>query len=322
MTKRSKYEKFNNSLKKRLEGLSVVYNSFVFFPKKINEFQKYDNLKLYIDSENLFLNNIDISNGKFLRYDIILNYMGIKGIKDRNYKFLEIAKNFINIEMLEKELINNNNDQPLLISSSENIIEKDAFRLAVALYKKQKTLYVKYDLKEKSKVNYNFNWLKKNFSDDNIAIILEEYRILRETFYPQTNMIVWAPAHKYLKSIKNEISKKSYITKEITIEFKTQDELKHFLEKIYCGGNNVFGRVEQKWNRIKDEELKIIVLWVETNLNRREKGFSTDIVQLKKKIRNKIKKKMKNYVFDSVIHMGGNIGEILELNEVLDQYIK
>ena len=42
--KRSLKEKLLNSLEKRLENLITIFNLFVFFPKKFNEFKKYDNL--------------------------------------------------------------------------------------------------------------------------------------------------------------------------------------------------------------------------------------------------------------------------------------
>lgn len=320
--KRSLRKKLFNSVEKRLRSVITIFNLFIFFPKKFNEFQKYDNLKLYIDSEELFLNNIDILNGKYLRYDVILNYMGIKGIEEKNEKYLEIIEKFISQTELEKKIKEKNEKQPLLISNGEKILKDEAFKLSMALYKGKKRVDVKYDFQKKHEANYDFNWLKNNFNQNDIEIILREYNNLRKKFYPQTNMLIWAPAHKYLESIKKEISTKSYITKEVVLEFDTKNELKHFLEEVYCSGNNVFGRVQKKWDRIKDEELKIIVLWVETNLSKREKGFLIEMVELKKRIRSKIRKRMKNYVFDSVIHMGGNRIEIKKLDEILNQYIK
>jgi len=320
--KRSLKEKLLNSLEKRLENLITIFNLFVFFPKKFNEFKKYDNLKLYVDSEELFLNNIDISNGKYLRYDLILNYMGIKGIEEKKDNYLKIIEKFIDEEELEKKIKEKNDGQPLLISKDEKILKGEVFKLAMALYQSKKIIHVKYDFQTKAKNNYDFNWLKNNFNQNDIKVILHEYNNLRKIFYPQTNMIVWAPAHKYLKNIKKEISTKSYITKEVILEFETQSELKDFLEEVYCSGNNIFGRVQQKWDRIKDEELKIIVLWAETNLSKREEEFLIEMVELKKRIRKKIRKRMKNYVFDSVIHMGGTKKEIDELDEILNRYVK
>lgn len=320
--KRSLREKLFNSVEKRLRSVITIFNLFIFFPKKFNEFQKYDNLKLYIDSEELFLNNIDILNGKYLRYDVILNYMGIKGIEEKNDKYLKVIEKLISQTELEKKIKEKNERQPLLISNGEKILKDEVFKLSMALYKGKKRVYVKYDFQKKHKANYDFNWLKNNFNQNDIEIILREYNNLRKKFYPQTNMLIWAPAHKYLNKIKKEISTKSYITKEVILEFGTKNELKYFLEEVYCSGNNVFGRVQKKWDRIKDEELKIIVLWVETNLSKREKGFLIEMVELKKRIRSKIRKRMKNYVFDSVIHMGGNRNEIKKLDEILNQYIK
>ncbi|MCS5422313.1 MULTISPECIES: hypothetical protein [Psychrilyobacter] len=321
MRKKSLREKLFNSLEKRLEKLITIFNLFIFFPRKFNDFQRYDNLKLYIDSEELFLNNIDVLNGRYLRYDVILNYMGIKGIEEKNDEYLKIIENFINKKELEKKIKEKNEKQPILISNGEKILKDEVFKLSMALYKGKKRVDVKYDFRKKHEADYDFNWLKNNFNQNNIEIILEEYNNLRKKFYPQTNMLIWAPAHKYLKNIKKEISTKSYITKEVVLEFDTQNELKQFLEEVYCSGNNIFGRVQQKWDRIKDEELKIIVLWAETNLSKREKGFLIEMVELKKRIRSKISKRMKNYVFDSVIHMGGNRTEINELDEILDRYI-
>ena len=320
--KRTLRKKALTSLKKRLESIIINFNMVLFFPKKFKEFQKYDNLKLYIDTEKLFLNNIDIKNGKYTRYDIILTYMGIKGIKEKNDKYLKIIEKFIYRGELERNVWGKINNNPMLISNDEKILKGETFKLSMALYEQKEKVEVKYNFQKNFKGNYDFDWLKENFNQNNIDIILEEYNNLRKRFYPQTNMLIWAPAHKYFDEIKKEISKNSYITKETVLEFETQKELKHFLEEVYCSENEIFGRVQQKWDRIKDQELKIIVLWAETNLTKKEKEFLIEMVEMKKRIRSRIKRKMKNYVFDSVIHMGGNISEIEELDEVLSSYIK
>ena len=247
--------------------------------------------------------------------------MGIKGVKEKNDKYLNIIGKLLNQKELEKKIREQNHENPILISNNEKLLKDEVFKFSMALYENKERVHVRYDFQNKDEVIYDFNWLKDNFNQNEIKIILEEYNFLRKRFYPQTNILIWAPAHKYLDEIKKEISKKSYITKESLLEFKTQKELKDFLEEVYCSGNNIFGRVQQKWDRIKDEELKIVVLWAETNLNKKEKGFLIEMVELKKKIRNRIKRKMKNYVFDSVIHMSGNIDEVEELDEILEKYL-
>lgn len=243
--KRSLKEKLFNSVEKRLRSVITIFNLFMFFPKKFNEFQKYDNFKLYIDSEELFLNNIDILNGKYLRYDVILNYMGIKGVEEKNDKYLKIIEKLISQTELEKKIKEKNEKQPLLISNGEKILKDEAFKLSIALYKGKKRVDVKYDFQKKHEANYDFNWLKNNFNQNDIEIIMREYNNLRKKFYPQTNMLIWAPAHKYLNKIKKEISTKSYITKEVILEFETKNELKHFLEEVYCSGNNVLAEYKK-----------------------------------------------------------------------------
>lgn len=310
-----RFNKFQKKIKK-------LHNKIYYFSNKFDEFQNFDDLRLYLSTEKLFLNNIDKKKYSYNRYDLIVTYMGIKGFFEDKVEAQNIYKKIYDYEHLKIKIANFSENNFITVDKNDQVIQ-DIFSLAMHLYKKSKKVFVRYDFQSKENKIFNIQWLNYNFSKEEEKFIQQEYAYIRSNFYPFTNVIIWAPGINFFSSIKAMLLKHCSIIATKEIKFESKKELNLFLSMVYNNGNPIEKRVKLKYDRIKNEELKIIVLWLETNLTKMERNknhsnlYFYDLAILKKKIRNIISLKVKNYVFDCIIHISLNKKEIEELNQIL-----
>lgn len=314
-------KKIIKNFNKLLKKIKKLHNKICYFSNKFDDFQNFDDLRLYLSTEKLFLNNIDKKN-LYSRYDLIVTYIGIKGFFENKIEAQNIYKKVYNYEDLKIKISNFSKNNFIIVDKNDRVIE-DIFSLAMHLYKESKEVFVRYDFQSKGEKKINILWLDYNFSKEEEKFIKQEYAYIRSNFYPFTNAIIWAPGIKYFSSIKAMLLKYCSIIAIKEIKFENKKELNLFLSMVYNNGNPIEKRVKLKYNRIKNEELKIIVLWLETNLTKMERNknnsnlYFYDLAILKKKIRNIISLKVKNYVFDCIIHMSLNKKEVEELDQIL-----
>ncbi len=318
------YKKTINSFNKKFTKITSLFKLFSI----INKLQTTNEYKLHISVENLFLRNIDLSNGAFKRYDIIFYYIAIKEYYlDKNSR-IYLPDSLISKEEFYRYLDNYNENNFIFIDSSENFDSHGAFHIAMSLYRGSSSIYVRYKCNEEFNIKFDEVWLTKNIIPTEIEKVKDCYNSTRKRFYPPTNIILWQPILKHYPTIKTTLEKSALIVKEEDIHFDSIHSFKDFLEDVYCRGEHLFGRVEEKFNRLKNEELVIKMVWLEFNKLELKKDknhselFFDEVVRIKKFIRGFYRYRIKNYVFDCLIHASLNTKEIKELNQAYENIKK
>ena len=309
-------------------------------------------IERYIDSFILH----EMKENGFNRYDIIVRLLAVEEYyKKNNYGFLmyeqmqEIRfkqKPYIR-EALEKrgklrfcELIDsiekngyNDNDNPILLNDCAHLIN-GAHRLALGFFYKIDFLTCRYsnlDQGYHDHIQYGLTWFEENFEQSQCLIIERRMKQLLDERGMLAYSIVWPVAYPYIDSIEKEISQYFEIISYLNLNFIDRETLISFIELVYSRDHYRAERASEKivnlgpnmpMNiRIFQMKFSIVDTPIEEKIcqGRDVRFIPIEYLQnAKGKIRELIKKDIKDYVFDNAFHCGQTISENIFLQELYE----
>ena len=137
-------------------------------------------------------------------------------------------------------------------------------------------------------------------------------------------ILLWPPAKPWFDEISQELSK--FSTKKWEKSIHLGKSLPNFIRKIYSIDDIQKWKVELKINAMQDFEpiIRIIAMEFPSDTFRIKKDVhayqSKTAVYLKKLIRKNFGKKIPDYFYDIIIHIGDNHKHNREIYKILDEY--
>ena len=230
-----------------------------------------------------------------------------------------------------KELIldikQNGFDECSLIPVDKNQALIDgSHRLAAALYFGAKMVPLKLN-RYKFNTDYSLNWFKKNdFSNEEISLIENKKN---EIFYKNGiyfQIILWPPMQEYFDEIEEDIKRKYKVLNSYEIDFKNSDTFKNFVFSVYESDDIEAWKIEKKLEGFNNYSSIVKVIEIEiVNPRFRRKSLnnhdiSQEVEAIKKEYRSKYSKKIKNYFYDIIMHIGDNYHHTREIAKAIRKF--
>tara|TARA_Y100000592_G_scaffold96953_1_gene166531 strand:- start:61054 stop:62001 length:948 start_codon:yes stop_codon:yes gene_type:complete len=182
--------------------------------------------------------------------------------------------------------------------------------------------------KSKTYFDYGIEWFEKNnFTEKEILEIVSEKHKLFESTNLYFYAMIWPPAKKYFKQIKQSINSDFDIISAKEVDMRENFET--ILKKIYKIDNIEEWKLNKKISSIKksSESREIMILKIDLiNTKFRSKTkfpdckISTSAEEIKKKIRDNFQNKIKDYYYDIIIHMSDNYDHVDHIKKVLEEH--
>ena len=270
---------------------------------------------------------------EFCGYDILLQYLTIKSIISKN-EYLQSYCNLLQHKIAGQEyadfskLIESFKEKGFLsrhpISiTREGLILDGIRRMACALYFDIPEIPIIVKQKNK-KIHYNRKQFNKHCSDEKVLIKLDS---IKEDIFQKHGLwsyvILWPPVSPWF----NEISKKlSKFTVKWEQTLHLEKSLSNFVRQVYAVDDIKKWKVELKLNAMQEFEPKVHVLALDIpddhfRMKKDAHAYqSKTAVSLKKWIRKRYSKKLSNYFYDIIVHIGDNHEHNRKIFELLKKH--
>jgi hypothetical protein len=312
--------------KKRWKKEKLEYSTEIINDSLIN----YSAIKLLAKQYTQF--------GEFNRFDTIVRYMAIEEYFNKNKIGFALYNKMQNkrgaqpgYEERFRTLIKSVNHNGFFdkysipIDSHGNLID-GAHRLALAIYFDENLVQVKID-RSKFFTPYGMDWFRNNgFDNKECKLIMERKNNLflkKGLYFPVT---LWPPVQEHYDEIMSEISKSHQIITIRDLKF-TKNKFIPFCRELYSIDDIAKWKIERKIAFMQqDNNNNIRIFWIEIGdpKYRKKDSNGNDISQvmedLKIKYREKYKVKVKNYVYDIILHAGDNYDHNIKMNLIYEKY--
>lgn len=258
--------------------------------------------EVIIDTDELML--MQFKESDFFRYDILLKLNRLKK------------------ESVEKKV----GLEPTVEVGTNLEILGDGTELAFALYSDVKQINIKqkhdYDLKE-----YDSQWL------ESVCLIPEQEEVkallaeLKEEWKKPFIGIIWPPAYDIVDDIVEEMKKTVDVTGIGEFELESKEELGEFIRSIYNTDDTVASQIEDKVERMQQEntyKIKLVEFYMnnpEFYIKRYGHTISRKGRELKTKIREQFRNQVNGYIFDIILHTADNYFQSEEVRNVVKRYL-
>ncbi len=264
-------------------------------------------------------------NQKFCHYDLFVYYDLIKSKNFSNTnptnKILDfIPSDFLNlVQNFKKNGFLNRH--PVMISPNGLILD-GIKRLACAIFFDIKEIPV---IVQKNRESFYFDetWLNQNFNKNFSSKLMLIKNNIFKKYGLWSWIMVWPPAQPWFNDIDNELLKFGKIQWKKT--FNLKKSLPNFIRKAYSVDDIQKWKIELKISAIKNYEplIHIVALEIPSDSFRIKNDIyayqSNTSVLIKKLIRKKYGKKIPDYFYDIIIHIGDNHEHNSLINEFLQK---
>jgi|GEM_PF-1920956 len=260
----------------------------------------------------------------FCRYDTIVRLLTIENYLEKGddafvlYNKMQYARGALEgYENRFKNLINSVYSSYYRINSVIKVgrdghLLDGSHRLAIALYFQIPLITCELISTHKGVMDYGMDWFLENgFSKEECELIQNKKESVfwdKGLYFP---VILWPAVSEFFGEIVLDISKKYRIVSSNEYLF-TDDAFEIFIRDIYEVDDIEEWKINKKIDVLKPFRKIIMLLWVEfPNPGYRKKGFNNAYIstvgeQFKSNIREKYKKRVKNYFNDIICHTSDN----------------
>lgn len=281
-------------------------------------------LNLYYDLPTLL--SRQYRKGSFNRMDIIVRYLFIENFYGKNnygfelYEKMQkkrVKKSYTSkmFEWLIKNIENqgNKNDSPIILDQDLHLLD-GSHRLACALYFNINSIPIKIHLSNKP-VFYGLNWFRANgFSQRELELINIKKEELFRRFRLFFVVVLWPPIKDYFEELTRDISSKFKIISISDYFFNNDFEFNAVVKGLYACDDIADWKIQKKIEamntNIDGKKIRMLCIEIDNPKFRIKrisgKPISTVVEKIKKEYRKKYKKKIENYYYDIILHIGDN----------------
>jgi hypothetical protein len=338
LIKKNKYVyysvKFMYSIWKLVCNNINLYFHPIKFAKKLTE---DGHLSLFYDLPALL--SKQYRKGAFNRMDIIVRYLFIEeffGKNDYGFELYEkMQKRRGAIEHTSErfyDLIGNieNNrfkdDDPVILDQSLHLLD-GSHRLACALYFDINKVPIKLRFSNKQ-VFYGLEWFRTNdFSKEELNLIDKKREELFEKMGIFFVVVLWPPIKDFFEEITSDISSDFKIISISDYTVENNFEFNAVVKGLYACDDIADWKIQKKIETMNtcDKKIRLISIEISNPKFRIKKisgkPISTVVERLKKEYREKYKKKIENYYYDNIIHIGDNYEHSKHMLKIVDKDI-
>ena len=272
------------------------------------------------------------------RCDFACRYLAIKDYNDGNERGFELYEKMQNARIGDgyskeavakfKELIQsykrNGYDKNSFIILDKNLTIIDgSHRIAMALYYNYSNITALI-LNKEVNVNYSFDWfMKNNFSYDEVKLINKTGNELRRNILTPFSCIVWAPAVEFYAEITKDLSMFGDVL-SVKKTVYSSEEYKNVVKTIYAIDDIESWKIDKKLEymaKYKSELISIDLLIDNPDYRIKTKtGLPLSRVgeYVKAAIREKYAKRINDYYFDIILHIGDNLYQSCYMRDVIN----
>ena len=260
----------------------------------------------------------------FNRMDIVVRYLAIEEYYGKNnygfglYEKMQKARgqtvhNIYRFKDLIKSINENgfSEESSILVDQNLQLID-GSHRLACALYFNVKRIPIKIDPKI-SDIKYSIDWFEYvGFTKNELKIIEDKQKSILEEKGIFFVVTLWPPAQKYFDEIASELSDEYNILSIQDYTFENEHEFNSTIRGQYAVDDIESWKIEKKLQYMKSYNKKIRMLTLDIgdpkfrSKAKNNKPISIKVEEIKKKYRPKYSKKIDNYFYDIIMHIGDN----------------
>ena len=355
----NKKNSFKNNLKPIFKKNENIYHLIIYILQFLRKFKKatIDTIFTSLFSKNCkniiqdgYLNlyyvlpvllSKQFRKDSFNRMDIIVRYLYIENFFGKNnygfnlYRKMQkkrVNKNdtSINFEELIKsyESSGHKNDSPIILDQNLQLID-GSHRLACSLYFNINSVPIKIHLSNKP-VFYGLNWFQANgFSQREINLI----NIKKEELFRRLGLffvvVLWPPIKDYFEEFTRDISSEFKIISISDYAFDNDFEFNAVVKGLYACDDIADWKIQKKIEAMNanthDKKIRMICIEIDSPKFRIKKisgkPISIVVEKIKKKYREKYKKKIENYYYDIILHIGDNYEHSMHMFNIVDKNI-
>ena len=306
--------------------LARFYDKYLHYKGILSNLSNYINLNdinsVYNVVPTNYLLSQQVLENSFIRYDVVVRYMAITSFYDKNdlislyNKMQEKRKGsrFSNPWKFFKKLIVNiereglEHDQPILVNQDLHIVD-GAHRLACALYFKEPFISVKIN-KGFLPSPFSLEWFRINgFTEKELDLIENRKLDLFLSNHLYFEIVLWPPVFDFFDDIERLISKEYSIIEKN--DYSNMKNFNEYVRNLYKIDDIKRWKVDIKINYMNTYAKNIRVIKInipEPDFRKKSNGkyISRRVEDLKYKIRKEYSKKIDNYFYDVIVHIGDN----------------
>ena len=304
----------NNLFSPKLFSVEHPLN-FLLLQKKNGTFNRYDAIVRLLAIENEFNLN---DNG----WDL---YLKMQTIRANSIKTsIDFKNDFKNLIYSVKE---KGFDKKFPIdTTSTGLLSDGSHRLACALYFDLPEIHLKKNKNDFSDVFYGLEWFEKNgFTEKETEQLFQRYESLRTANTTEFMALLWSPIVKHKEEVIKDVEQHYHIKEIKTIDFENDFEYAAFVKGMYAIDDIDDWKIEKKLKYMEPYPKKVTVILFEMDFpdyrkkTLNGKPLSKNVEKLKKIIREKYSKRIENYFYDIILHIGDNSAHTAHMNKILEK---
>lgn len=279
---------------------------------KENIFNRMDTIVRYLAIEEYYGEN----NCGFRLYDKMQRARGQK-IHDID-RFKELIKSI--------ERNGFSKDSSILVDPNLQLVD-GSHRLACALYFNLKRISINTQLQPVN-IEYSIDWFKDaGFTEEELEVIRNKQKdiLIEKEIY--SVVILWPPVQKYFDEITNELSNEYKVLSIRDYSFENKHEFVAFVKGQYAVDDIENWKIEKKLEHMNNYDKNIRILTLDIGdpkfraKAKNSKPISIKVEAIKKKYREKYSKKIENYFYDIIMHIGDNYEHSAHMIKIMQKDI-
>ncbi|HHV96231.1 MAG TPA: ParB N-terminal domain-containing protein [Clostridiaceae bacterium] len=256
--------------------------------------------------------------------DTVVRYLAIEEYYGKNdygfnlYKKMQKVRgqNLHNIERFS-ELIKSiekhgfYRESSILVDLNMQLID-GSHRLAYALYFNEERIPIRIQ-PQLTNIKYDIEWFRSaGFNDQEINIICEKQKDIIQKKGIYFVATLWPPVQEYFDDITKELGQEYIILSVKDYTFQNDQEFAATIKGLYAVDDIEDWKIDKKIEYMRDYDKKIRVITFDIGdpefraKTRNNKPISMEVERIKKKYREKYSKKIDNYFYNIIMHIGDN----------------
>lgn len=199
----------------------------------------------------------------------------------------------------------------ILVDGNMQLID-GSHRLACALYFDAERIPIRIQ-PQLTNIKYDVEWFRSaGFNDQEINIICEKQKDIIQKKGIYFVATLWAPVQVYFDDITKELSHEYTLLSVKDYTFQNDHEFATTIKGLYAIDDIEDWKIEKKLEYMMNYDKKIRVITFDIGEPkfrtkvRNNKPISTEVEKIKKNYREKYSKKIDNYFYDIIMHIGDN----------------
>ncbi len=200
-----------------------------------------------------------------------------------------------------------------IVTNHNGMLEDGSHRLACALCFNIKEISLKQNNNAKGKIDYSLKWFEENgFTAKEINCIKSRFKQIQEIDPTEFMAIIWSPAFAFKEEIVADINAFFRVKKVQDLGFYNQAEYVAFVKGMYAIDDIETWKIDKKiaYMDIYPRAVTLVLFDMDYPNYRKKKlngkRLSCNAELIKKIVRTKYSKRIENYFYDVLFHVGDN----------------